>query len=221
MLNKQKGNMYGFVTHTWNPIRGECPHACSYCYMKVFKNLGELRLDEKSLRDDLGKGNYIFVGSSCDMWAKKVPSWWIGKVIEKCLEHKENKYLFQTKDPRRFAEFMGSLSFLDCILGITIETNRIIPKEISKAPSIKIRVDDFQYFKEEKKMVTIEPIMDFDIVGLTRFINIIKPDFVNIGADSKGHNLPEPSKEKIEQLIKELKKFTKVKLKDNLKRLMK
>jgi len=25
-LNKQKGNMYGFVTHTWNVIKGKCPH---------------------------------------------------------------------------------------------------------------------------------------------------------------------------------------------------
>jgi DNA repair photolyase len=33
-LNPSKGNMYPFVTHTWNPIRGKCPHDCSYCYMK-------------------------------------------------------------------------------------------------------------------------------------------------------------------------------------------
>lgn len=26
--------MYDFVTHTWNTIKGECPHDCSYCYMK-------------------------------------------------------------------------------------------------------------------------------------------------------------------------------------------
>ena len=26
MLNEQKGNMYGFVTHTWNPIKGKCFH---------------------------------------------------------------------------------------------------------------------------------------------------------------------------------------------------
>jgi len=37
----------------------------------------------------------------------------------------------------------------------------------------------------------------------------------------KGNHLPEPSKDKIELLIDELSKFTKVKVKDNLKRLMK
>ena len=31
-LNVAKGNMYEFVTHTWNPIKGICPHGCKYCY---------------------------------------------------------------------------------------------------------------------------------------------------------------------------------------------
>lgn len=29
-LNKSTGNMYKFITHTWNTIKGECPHGCSY-----------------------------------------------------------------------------------------------------------------------------------------------------------------------------------------------
>ena len=47
-LNKQKGNMYAFVTHTWNPIRGKCPHDCSYCYMKVYPQ-SDLRFVEKEM----------------------------------------------------------------------------------------------------------------------------------------------------------------------------
>ena len=31
MLNRQKGNMYPWITHTWNPIKGKCPHDCTYC----------------------------------------------------------------------------------------------------------------------------------------------------------------------------------------------
>ena len=30
-LNKSKGNMYPWLTHTWNPLAGECPHKCTYC----------------------------------------------------------------------------------------------------------------------------------------------------------------------------------------------
>lgn len=34
MIKESKGNMYEFVTHTWNPIKGKCSHGCTYCYMK-------------------------------------------------------------------------------------------------------------------------------------------------------------------------------------------
>ena len=51
-------------------------------------------------------------------------------------------------------------------------------------------------------------------------IETIQPEWVNIGADSGYNNLPEPPKEKILQLIDELKKFTKVKNKENLSRLV-
>lgn len=36
-MNKSKGNMYPWVTHTWNPIKGICPHQCSYLFQS--KNL--------------------------------------------------------------------------------------------------------------------------------------------------------------------------------------
>lgn len=220
-LNKQKGNMYPFVTHTWNPIKGKCPHDCSYCYMKRFPQ-GELRLDEKCFKDDLGENNFIFVGSSCDMWADKIPSEWIAKTLKHCKKY-NNKYLFQTKNPGRYVEkisnFKVYLSKLNnIILGTTIETNRedLIAH---KAPPMFERYHCMKQIKL-KKMVTIEPIHDFDLVDLVDMIKEIMPEWVNIGADSKGHNLPEPSKEKVKALIKELKKFTEVKIKDNMKRLL-
>lgn len=33
-LNKAGGEMYEFVTHTWNTVKGDCFHNCRYCYMK-------------------------------------------------------------------------------------------------------------------------------------------------------------------------------------------
>ena len=68
-------------------------------------------------------------------------------------------------------------------------------------------------------MITIEPIMDIDMDVFVKWIKDIKPEFVNIGADSKGHKLPEPDAFKIGKLITELEKFTKVNLKENLKRI--
>ena len=59
-LNKSTGNMYEFITHTWNTIKGECPHGCSYCYMKRWGKQPPVHFDEKELKTDLGKNNFIF-----------------------------------------------------------------------------------------------------------------------------------------------------------------
>ena len=213
MLNKQKGNMYGFVTHTWNPIKGKCSHDCSYCYMKFYKQK-PLHLVEKELEDDLGSGNFIFVGSSTDMFADDVPREWILKVLSHCNKYPNNKYLFQTKNTRRYADFIGSYP-MDNILGTTLESNRSYI-QFSKAPDLGARIS---YMNWDNTMVTIEPIMDFDLIPFIQIINQIKPKWVNIGADSKGHKLPEPSEEKIRSLINQLRQFTEVKLKPNLARL--
>ncbi len=217
-LNKKAGNMYGFVTHTWNAIKGICSHDCSYCYMKRWGEQKPLRLDEKELKTNLGEGNFIFVGSSCDVFADDVPAEWILRVLYHCSKYPKNKYLFQTKNPRRLVQFTARHTFpKDVIFGTTIETNRASP---SKAPSTEQRAYWMMEFHPfAKKMITIEPIIDFDLEILVNWIRLIKPEFVNIGADSTRNNLSEPSSEKIGKLINELEKFTKVNLKDNLKRI--
>jgi len=70
-------------------------------------------------------------------------------------------------------------------------------------------------------MITIEPIMDFDLNPFIRKIKYNSPEQVNIGGDSGNNNLPEPSKKKILELISELEKFTIVVKKKNLNRLLK
>lgn len=214
-MNKQSGNMYWFVTHTWNIIRGRCPHQCSYCYMKRFK-VGELRIDLKELKTDMGSGNYIFVGSSTDMFADEVPSEWIADTLIHCNRYPDNTYLFQTKNPKRFQEFQRMFP-KNTVLGTTIESNRIY--KISKAPEPSERQWHVQSDKFDV-MISIEPIMDFDLDTMISWIKDIGPRFVSIGADSKGSNLPEPDPQKVKDLIEVLKKFTDVKIKSNLKRLL-
>ena len=216
-LNKQKGNMYGFITHTWNVIKGKCPHNCEYCYMKIFPQ-GEIRFDGKELKTNLGRNNFIFVGSSCDMFAQTIPKEWIIKILDYCKRFPENTYLFQTKNPLRFTELRNELISMNCILGTTIETNR--EGFNYNAPTIKERIEGMK-IKGFRKMITIEPIIDFDVNVLSDLIESVEPEFVNIGADSKNHNLPEPSAFKIENLIKRLKEFTKSISKENLSRLTK
>lgn len=218
-LNPQRGDMYGFVNSTWNAIKGKCvAHDCSYCFMKRFPQK-DLHLDESEFKTDLGTGNFIFVGSSTDMFAESVPFEWTKRVLDYCKGF-ENRYLFQSKNPGRMALF--TLYFpKNSVLGTTIESNRDYP-DVSKAPKI---ADRAKWLKElgnvYETMVTIEPILDCDVDELVSIIKDIGPSWVNIGADSKGHGLPEPGPEKISALIDGLGEFTEVKVKKNLKRLMK
>ena len=139
--------MYLFINGTWNPIKGLCPFLCVYCYMtpifKRFKQNTTMRLEQKELQTKIGSGKFIFVGSSTDMWSYPVESAWIVQVLDHCLSYPDNKYLFQSKSPQRFLDFLNHplMSALkeQLVFATTIETNRDI-SAFSKADSIEERV---------------------------------------------------------------------------------
>jgi len=217
-LNKSRGNMYPWITHTWNPIRGKCPHGCVYCFMRD-KKVGPLRLDEKALIDNLGTGRTIFVGSSTDMWADAVPGDQIWQVLNKCRQY-DNKYIFQSKNPSRFFQFVEEFP-LDIILGMTLESNREYGQSMhAPLPAERAAVFCDRRLQGFKKMVSIEPIVAFDLEIFSRWLKGINPAFVSIGADSKGHNLIEPTSYELKELISELSPITEIKLKKNLDRLL-
>lgn len=229
-MQNSHGNMYDFVTHTANPIKGLCPHECSYCYMKdIFKRYGHdttLRLDPNELKINYGSGKFIFLGTSTDMFAQPVESAWIKQVLDHCAKY-DCKYLLQTKNPARFLEFLNHPLMQDknkVVLATTIETNRDV-STISLAPSIDERVKVMAQLSKQGYgvMLTMEPIMDFDHDAVINIMKRIMPFHVNIGANtSKSVRLPEPDKAKLQALIAELKTFVPVvKLKTNLDRLLK
>jgi DNA repair photolyase len=102
-LNKRRGEMYQFIDFTWNTVKGFCPHGCSYCYVKSEKQQ-PIRIDIDELKTDLETGHFIFVGSGNDLFADDVPKKWIDTTIDHCAKF-NNWYLFQTKNPKRYAEF--------------------------------------------------------------------------------------------------------------------
>ena len=216
--------MYGFVNATFNVLKGKCSHDCSYCYMKIFK-LNDLRFDEKELKTNLGENNFIFVGSSTDMFASNVPIVWVMDALNYCNTFPKNKYLFQSKNPLYIWQMREYLP-PNCVIGTTIETNRRFDC-MGNTPDVQERAriiglfssDAIDHIKRET-MVTLEPILKFDLKELVELIRTANPTWVNIGCDSKHHNLPEPTKEEIRELILELTKFTKIVNKENLKRIM-
>jgi len=217
MLNKSKGDMYDWVTHTWNPIRGLCKHNCDYCYMKIYPQK-EIRLVEKELTLDLGKDNTIFIGSGTDMFASDVKDEWIEDVLSHCRKYPDNLYVFQSKNPIRFEDFR--LLYPPYVFfGTTIETNR--ENNLNNAPP---RAERLKAISQEwlvgKTFITIEPIMKFDLMPFVEMMSLAEPKWINIGADSKDHNLPEPTKEEVIDFADIVRSFIEVKPKRNLERLI-
>lgn len=230
MLKKSTGNMYPWVTHTKSFLRGKCPHACSYCYVQAmasrFPNLrlrysGDVTLDCNELQENLGRNRTIFVEHMSDLFAREVPSEWISMVLRICSTY-QNRYVFQTKNPARFSDFLAHM-FPGTILGTTIETNRNYASIMGNAPFPRGRYSSMLRLPRLFRIcVTIEPILDFDLEVLSKWLIRLRPDFVNIGADSKGRGLPEPSPDKIRDLLETLTSAgIRIERKTNLDRLLK
>jgi len=221
-LNISKGNMYPWISHTWNTVKGACPHDCSYCYMKRFKNQKPVRFDEKELKTDLGQGNFIFVGSGCDMFAKDIPNDWIVNTLTK-MNWYDNRYLLQSKNPEKMSIYLSDDWIVPgkVVVCTTIETNRFYDQIMHCSPMPHIRAEFFgEGLRKFTRYVTIEPIMDFDLAPMVELIRRCEPVQVNIGADSGGNHLPEPSADKVFALIDELSRFTTIARKTNLGRLL-
>lgn len=224
MLKSTKGNMYKFVKYTWNPIKGKCLHDCSYCYMKQMNpNAYPPRLAEYELTTDLESGSSIFIGSSTDMFADNIPSEWITRVLDYCYQknndaERPNTFLLQSKNPKRFLEFINHPIMKHVVFCTTIETNRFYPDIMNNAPKIEKRVEAMEEIARQGRstMVTAEPLIQFDLDEMVSFIKRCNPKLVNIGRNScRNIVLPEPTKEEVQRLISELKEFTKVNIKDN------
>jgi protein gp37 len=224
-LNKPSGNMYSWITGLWNPVKGECPYRCSYCYVRRMmdrygKEQKPLRLDEKELRTDLGQYNFIFVCSGCDLFHPDIPDKWIERIADYTKVF-NNRYLWHTKNPQRYLNWRESFGNND-VLCVTMETNFHIPGIMGNAPAPEKRADAVAALPEKyKRMITVEPIIKFDLKEFSHMILHTKPDQVNIGADSGNNRLPEPSSKEIKELIRVLSLYTKVDQKPNLARLLK
>ncbi len=215
---------------TINPLGGECPHRCKYCYVPHMvqkfhsikeKYSGNIKLENNVLKKKInGNGGTIFICSMNDLFASEIPNEFIIKILNWTNSEPANNYLFQSKNPKRMKEY---ISFFPpkYILGTTIESN--IDYKISNAPSPFERYQGIKNLSELKLpiMISIEPILKFDLQILVNWIEDIHPNFVSIGADSKNFdkNIPEPTSDDIKNLLFSLRKITEVRIKKNLARL--
>jgi len=222
-LNKTKGNMFDFITHTWNPIKGACSYNCLYCYMKKWGEgrLKTARFVESEMKTNLGENNFIFIGSSIDIFGYNIDHRWLADIFCKAIGYKNN-YLLQTKNPKRYINYLVDLIPSKFVLSTTIETNYHFPEIMNNSPDPYCRSLAMNNIpKDYRKMVTIEPIMKFDLSEMVAMVMSFDPEQINIGADTLKRGLPEPTAKEVLKLIEVLEKYKRIKIKPNLNRILK
>jgi len=197
------------------------------CYLKKINGLWgpkntSGKLAPAELNTNLKKGLNIFVGSSTDMWGDWVTDDDLMVALDKLCEH-DNTYLFMTKNPKRYADYIAWLP-PKSVLGCTIESNRWHPTAYhGRCPSPEERYNAMMEYTRIKipLAISIEPVMDFDTDILVEWIKRLSPVWVAVGANtSPHHKLDEPSPDKMKGLIRNLDRIVDVRIKDNLKRIL-
>jgi len=126
-----------------------------------------------------------------DMFADVIPSAWIKQVLNYVRQFSEADFLFMTKNPKRYLELYQHIPE-NAILGATIETTNdeiIQTDKVSNAPLPSLRYDAMKTLDWKRKIVSIEPILDFELKTFTKWIEDINPFLVYIGYDNYYHKL--------------------------------
>ena len=209
-------------TETWNPFLG-CLYDCVYCepsFKKVLRwiarrtgcedcrNYRPHYHPERLKPGNIPSARTIFVFGQGDItfcdpaYVRKV-----FKVIRSHNPRTQKDYYFQSKNPACLEQYLGEYP-MNSILVTTMETNRDEGYGlISKAPVPSVRFRDFLGLKYPRKVVTIEPVMDFDVDEFLGWMLKLKDQgslkYVWFGFNSNPDKvrLPEPSEEKAQEFV--------------------
>lgn len=130
----------------------------------------------------------IFVCSMADLFGDWVPEQWIDDVFAACAEAPQHRYLFLTKNPKRYIELAekGKLPTNDNMWYGSTATDDNMP---------------FFYSEEHNTFVSVEPIQEEIHTGTT-FTENIYTDWIIVGAETgKRKDKVVPQKEWIEIIV--------------------
>jgi len=219
-MDEENKGMYP-ETKTWNPFVG-CKFDCVYCEPSFKRQLkrvgGNIGCEDCSnyrphchptRLSEIPSAEIIFVCGTGDI--SFCDPDYTRDIIKRIKEHEPRKpktFYFQSKNPAYFKQFLNEFPE-NVILLTTLETNRDSGYDlISKAPNPTKRWKDFNSLDYPRKVLTIEPILDFDIESFINIINELSSgslEYIWIGFDSKNCGLTEPSEQKVQYFINELK----------------
>ena len=200
-------------TKTWNRSVG-CLFDCIYCKSSFQRQLKRVarhinceacftyKPHNHPTRTTIPSFPIVFVYGTGDIAFYELPQ--VRTTFEIIDRHKPRMmktYYFQSKQPSCFNRYLDWFKTRDdVILLTTLETNRDKGyRNISKAPLPSIRFKQFYELDYPRKVVTIEPVLDFDILDFSDWIIQLHEqetlEYVWFGYDSKGCGLPDPTVE--------------------------
>lgn len=194
---------------TWNVWVG-CDFHCTYCNARQlaltrlknsprYKDGFTPHLVIEELDRKFSPGDFVFVGYMGDI--AFAPRCVIIDLLRRIVDQPEVNFLFCSKEPRLYLQW--DLAWPDNLyLGATIETDQDLG--LSNAPPPGQRYNAMRYLEHHRKFISIEPICDFNLVRLLKWLYDINPEIIEVGADNYHNNLPEPPWEKVEKLVQGL-----------------
>ena len=212
-----KSRMYT-KAKTWNPFKG-CLFQCVYCkpsFQKQAKRQKQKCMDcykyvphcHETRLQKVPSGEIIFVCGNGDI--SFCDREFTLKIIKSIKEHNmrcpHKTYYFQSKRPAYFEDFLMEFPN-NVILLTTLETNRDSGYDkVSRAPLPSERCRQFLNLDYPRKVVTIEPVMDFDVDVFPQWIVDLHPEYVWLGYNSRHTQVqvPEPSEDKFRELVRML-----------------
>ncbi len=174
------------------------------------KYKGPHRIHEPAMKQRWNHHDFVFVCHMMDIGAPGIPGPTIIRVLNHIKKFPQTGFLFLTKAPLFYIGWDQEIPF-NALRGATIETDLLIPPEISVAPSPGVRLITMKRLQERatergrhfNAFISIEPIMAFSSNFHKKIIDC-DPGSVAIGFDNYDNNLPEPTLEMTMELIEQL-----------------
>ncbi len=191
---------------TWNVFVG-CEFDCTYCNARKtaltrLKNVPRYcdgfvpHQVESELERRFSPGDFVFIAYMGDI--SFANSHFIAKILNKVIAQPEVTFLVCSKNPMQFRVWPRPLP-ANLLIGTTIETTDDL--ELSRAPSPYERYQAMLYLPHPRKLISIEPICDFDPSEMLRWMKQLKPEIIEVGADNYHNHLPEPPWHKVQLLL--------------------
>jgi protein gp37 len=143
-----------WADYSFNPVKGLCPMACTYCYARRFyKRFGwdeTIRYDDSVFSSQLpGKpGDRYFVGSTMELFGPWIEEWWLKQIFEWVSAYPQRTFIFLTKRPENLIKWSPFPK--NCWVGVSAATNSQLQYGLAHIADVQATV----------KFISFEPLLE-------------------------------------------------------------